>query len=126
MAARGSHWSFVEKARFEGALHRYGPFAWQHIIKAVSTRTEKQVKAYAARYRRRKKLAAKAQRDAINDGALKAAEQFVKAMGEQPLLRVDMLHEPPLGAELLDCALGNALNLIGDDGLGYVDAYSVL
>ncbi|KAI0564419.1 Myb [Gracilaria domingensis] len=65
MAARGSHWSFAEKARFEAALHRYGPFAWDHIIRAVGTRSEKQVKAYAARYRRRKKLAAKAQQEAV-------------------------------------------------------------
>lgn len=57
MAARGSHWSFAEKERFEAALLRYGPFAWEEIIRAVATRTEKQVKAYAARYRRRKKLA---------------------------------------------------------------------
>lgn len=63
MAARGSHWSFVEKARFEAALLKYGPFAWQHIIRCVATRSEKQVKAYAARYRRRKKLAAKANAD---------------------------------------------------------------
>lgn len=61
MAARGSHWSFIEKARFEAALLKYGPFAWDEIIKAVGTRTEKQVKAYAARYRRRKKLAARMQ-----------------------------------------------------------------
>lgn len=61
MAARGSHWSFVEKARFEAALHKYGPFAWDDIIKAVATRTDKQVKAYAARYRRRKKFAARMQ-----------------------------------------------------------------
>lgn len=61
MAARGSHWSFIEKARFEAAALKYGPFAWDDIIKAVGTRTEKQVKAYAARYRRRKKLAARMQ-----------------------------------------------------------------
>lgn len=60
LAARGTHWSFLEKARFESALHRYGPFAWRSIIRAVGTRSEKQVKAYAARYRRRKKLAAQA------------------------------------------------------------------
>lgn len=60
MAARGSHWSFLEKARFEAALHRHGPFAWDRIIAAVGTRTEKQVKAYAARYRRRRRLAAAA------------------------------------------------------------------
>lgn len=61
MAARGSHWSFIEKARFEAAALKYGPFAWDDIIRAVGTRTEKQVKAYAARYRRRKKLAARMQ-----------------------------------------------------------------
>lgn len=61
MAARGSHWSFIEKARFEAAVLKYGSFAWDDIIKAVGTRTEKQVKAYAARYRRRKKLAARMQ-----------------------------------------------------------------
>eukprot|EP00177_Eucheuma_denticulatum_P008648 GFKZ01015737.1.p1 GENE.GFKZ01015737.1~~GFKZ01015737.1.p1 ORF type:complete len:285 (+),score=46.30 GFKZ01015737.1:77-856(+) len=61
MAARGSHWSFIEKARFEAAMLKYGPFAWDDIIKAVGSRTEKQVKAYAARYRRRKKLAARMQ-----------------------------------------------------------------
>lgn len=59
MAARGSHWSFLEKARFEAALHKHGAFAWNAIISAVGTRSEKQVKAYAARYRRRKKLAAR-------------------------------------------------------------------
>lgn len=59
MAARGSHWSFAEKARFEAALRRHGPFAWDDIILAVASRTEKQVKAYAARYRRRRKVAAK-------------------------------------------------------------------
>ncbi|CDF34560.1 unnamed protein product [Chondrus crispus] len=59
MAARGSHWSFAEKARFEAALQKYGPFVWDDIIFAVGTRTEKQVKAYAARYRRRKKLASR-------------------------------------------------------------------
>ena len=64
MAAHGSHWSFVEKARFEAALHKYGPFAWDQIIRTVGTRSEKQVKAYAARYRRRKKLAAEAQLEA--------------------------------------------------------------
>lgn len=66
MAARGSHWSFIEKARFEAALQKYGPFEWDKIIRAVGTRSEKQVKAYAARYRRRKKLAAQAQLEATN------------------------------------------------------------
>lgn len=67
MAARGSHWSFLEKARFEAALHKYGPFAWRAIIRAVGTRSEKQVKAYAARYRRRKKLAARAAMEAYQE-----------------------------------------------------------
>lgn len=67
MAARGSHWSFLEKARFEAALHKFGPFAWRAIIRAVGTRSEKQVKAYAARYRRRKKLATKAAIEAFQD-----------------------------------------------------------
>lgn len=67
MAARGSHWSFGEKARFETALLQHGPFAWRAIIRAVATRSEKQVKAYAARYRRRKKLAAKAAMDALRE-----------------------------------------------------------
>lgn len=61
MAARGSHWSFAEKARFEAALLKYGPFAWEEIIRHVASRTDKQVKAYAARYRRRKKFAARMQ-----------------------------------------------------------------
>lgn len=68
MAARGSHWSFLEKARFEAALHRHGPFAWDRIIDAVGTRTEKQVKAYAARYRRRKRLAARIDAAAAAEG----------------------------------------------------------
>lgn len=67
MAARGSHWSFLEKARFEAALHKFGPFAWRAIIRAVGTRSEKQVKAYAARYRRRKKLAARAAMEAYQE-----------------------------------------------------------
>lgn len=56
MAAQGSHWSFEEKRRFEVALSMYGPFEWDAIIAYVRTRTEKQVKAYSARYRRRQKL----------------------------------------------------------------------
>lgn len=67
MAARGSHWSFLEKARFEQALQKHGLFARRIIIDTVAAGTEKQVNAYAERYRRRKKLGAKATYEAYRD-----------------------------------------------------------
>lgn len=95
MAARGSHWSFLEKARFEAALHRYGPFAWDRIIEAVGTRTDKQVKAYAARYRRRKRMAARMHALAIQP-QLQQPSVVHRMVPEprQPISKQD--HAPPL------------------------------
>lgn len=59
MATPRSHWSFSEKARFDAALKTYGGSDFVHIAKAVGTRTQKQVKGYAARDRIRKTRAAK-------------------------------------------------------------------
>lgn len=53
MASHGSHWTQAERDRFDAAVLMHGPRDWPQIIAAVGTRTEKQVRAYALRLRRR-------------------------------------------------------------------------